>query len=331
MQDALKILDKTFSPPLFCAPIAGGTHSAFRRLLADFGGYGTLYTELLSGKHILHEDASVSTYLKRRPCEGNVIYQLLLTDTDHIPDILTRILPLEPAGIDVNCGCAGRDVRRAGGGVRLFENKDKLKSVLSALRKAYQGPVLVKCRLDRDTPDWQAEFIKRLRIMEDCGVNALTVHPRSANQHRKRAARHDLFKWIADNTRIPIIANGDILGPHTLAKKPDHFGCTSGIMIGRMALVQPWIFAAWNKPDYKPDFTDTWQHFFKYMQEDFEPNKQLIPLKLFSKYFAQNFIYSHFFYTALRNAESPEALNRLAIEFLATSPAICSTPSTGGI
>src|SRR5512134_3989837 len=105
----------TFAPPLFSAPMAGVTHSAFRRLLSDFGGYGALYSEMLSGKYLLHEDLERSPWLKRRPAEGRVIYQLLMSDDDRLPEIAARLRRLAPDAIDLNLACDAPSVRKRHG------------------------------------------------------------------------------------------------------------------------------------------------------------------------------------------------------------------------
>jgi tRNA-dihydrouridine synthase B len=331
MKRSLELRNVSFSPPLFCAPMADITHSAFRRLMAGFGGYGALYTELLAGRQLVREDPNTSTYLKRRPEEGKVIYQLLLAGGDKIPDIIGRVVSLSPAGIDINCGCGGQDVRRVGGGVALFQDRHSLEEVLRSVRREYSGLITVKTRLGQDLPDWEKLFVERLRIMEDCGVDGITVHPRFANQYRKRSARHELFSWIAGNTRLPVIANGDITGPETIAKHPEHFKQVAGIMAGRMAAAKPWLFAAWDNPEYKVDYLETWNRFYKYLLEDFEPHKATDRLKLFAKYYARNFLYGHFFYTTVGAAHDLASMNEKAVEFLSAAPAIDSCPSMSGI
>ena len=331
MHRTLEIHGTSFEPPLFCAPMAAITHSAFRRLLSDFGGYGALFTELLAGSQLLRENPSSSTYLKRRQEEGKVIYQLLLTRQDRIPEIVAKVLQLNPTGIDINCGCGGRYVRRAGGGIALFEDSENLEYVLRAVRREHTGLLTLKTRLGYDTPDWREKFLDRLKLIEDCGVDAITVHPRFAKQHMKRGAQHKLFSWIAENTSLPVMATGDILGPQTVASNPEHFSHTAGIMVGRAAVVQPWIFAAWSKPDFKVDYLDTWTRFYTYLLEDFAPDRAVEPLKLFARYYAQNFLFSHTFYTSLRNAKCVEDLNEAAVSFLSDSPATVSSITVQGV
>lgn len=315
------------SSTLFCAPMAGVTHSAFRRLLSDFGGYSAIYTELLAGRQMVHEDAEKSPYLKRRAEEGKVIYQLLLTGQDAIPRIMDSVLRLNPAAIDINCGCGGKYVRQAGGGVALFENRENLKKVITEVRREYAGPLMLKIRLGRDVPDWQKPFLERIRIIEDGGADAITLHPRFAGQHMKRGAKHELFSWLADNTRLPVIANGDILGPVTIARNPRHFEKTAGIMVGRMAIICPWLFSAWDNPSLEVDHLKTWLTFYDYLLEDFRETEALGPLKLFTKYYAQNFSFGHTLYTATRSAPTVQSLREHAIRFMSAQPAMMAPPT----
>jgi len=315
------------SPTLLCAPMAGVTNSAFRRLLADFGGYSAIYTELLAGRQMVHEDAGKSPYIKRRAEEGKVIYQLLLTGQDSIPRIMDHLLPLNPAAIDINCGCGGKYVRQAGGGVALFENRGNLAKVIKDVRREYAGLLMLKIRLGREVPDWQKPFLERIRIIEDSGADVITLHPRFAGQHMKRGAKHELFSWLADNTRLPVIANGDILGPATIARNPRHFEKTAGIMVGRMAIICPWLFAAWDNPGLKVDHLKTWLTFYDYLLEDFGEKDALGPLKLFTKYYAQNYAFGHILYTATRSAPTVQALREQAIRFMSAQPAMTEPPT----
>ena len=158
--------------------MAGITHSAFRRLLAEYGGYGALWTEMLSAKNILHENAIESPWLKRCPQEGKVIYQLLVTDVDRLSETIDRLSVLRPDGIDLNIACPAPGIRRQRGGADLFEDACRLRDIVRVLRRDFQGPLLVKTRLGRQVPDWRAKLHDRLHLLEDEGVDALTMHPR---------------------------------------------------------------------------------------------------------------------------------------------------------
>jgi len=181
-------------PPLFCAPMASITHSAFRRLLADFGGVGAVFTEMLSAKTILVEDPERSPYLKRRPQEGKVFYQLLVTDTIRLDETLARLAPLRPDGLDLNLACAAPVVRQKRGGAALFDDPERLAAVLRVLRKGFAGPLTAKIRLGRDTDGWRLRLEERLRLLEGEGVDAVILHPRffedQAGRHPASARRY---------------------------------------------------------------------------------------------------------------------------------------------
>ena len=93
--------------------MAGITHSAFRRFVADFGGYGALFTEMLSGKALLHEAIGKTPFTKKRPCEGKVWYQLALCGDEDMEAIVGRLEPLEPTALDINAACPAPEISRA--------------------------------------------------------------------------------------------------------------------------------------------------------------------------------------------------------------------------
>ena len=98
-------LTSALTPALFLAPMAGVTHSAFRRLLSDFGGYGALFTEMISASAFLHERSDISPFTKRRECEGPVIFQFRISGAEDVEAVIAKAAALEPAAIDLNLGC----------------------------------------------------------------------------------------------------------------------------------------------------------------------------------------------------------------------------------
>lgn len=318
-------------PPLFCAPMVGITHCAFRRLLSEFGGYDVLFTEMLSAPALLHESPTYSTFIRQRPAEGRVIYQLLLNGSEDLPAVIAKVLACGPAGIDVNCGCGAPDARHIGGGTALFDDPPRLRKILENLRRNYDGLLTVKIRLGRTRPDWRVYFSEALKIFEATGVDAVILHPRFADEKLKRSARHDLFPWAAAQTRLPLIANGDITGPDILARNPQYFTAAAGIMIGRMAAARPWIFHAWNNPGYTPDYLAVWTRMYDYIMEDFPPGRALSRIKIFTAYYARNFLFGHTLFAAAQGARSEEALRERAMLFLANHPTIVNDPTVSGI
>ncbi|MBD3393290.1 MAG: hypothetical protein GF418_14290 [Chitinivibrionales bacterium] len=327
MLDRMHIGDKTIAPALVCAPMAGITHSAFRRLLADFGGYGALHTEMLSGDALLHEDLARSPFTKRRACEGIVFFQLALSGRENIEAVVGRLASANPGGIDLNLGCPAPDIRKAGAGIALFSDLDRLDSVLARIRGAWNGALTVKCRLGSNPQDWKPAFEERLRVFERHGIHALTVHPRFFKEKLKRTARREHFAWIASRTRIPIIANGDIVSPNQLSGIEG----ASAVMLGRIAAARPWVFREFSGERVAPDYGGVWEGFCDYVLEDFAPEKAIGRIKEFAAYYSRNFFFGHELYRAAQGARGLDQLRERVRAFLSRNPRTVRTPSFGGV
>ena len=320
-----------FDPPLFCAPMADITHSAFRRLVADFGGYGALYTEMLPVNAVLHEDLQRSPWLRRRPEEGRVIYQLLVDSVEGLPECLARLARLRPDGIDLNCGCAAPKVLRRGGGAALFDDIERLRGVVRVMRCHTEGPLLVKLRLGRQTADWRTRLGERLRLLEDEGVDAVTIQPRFSEEPRGRRVRHELYGELVAETTMPVIANGDIGEPGPPGAEAAPFGPVAGLMIGRLAVAQPWIFARWHDPDIVVNPAHVWLRLCDYIAEDFEPNRALARLKIVTPYLACNFVYGHELFRAVQSCKTFSTARETGAAFLAGAPKLREHISVNGI
>ena len=321
----------TFDPPLFAAPMAEISHSAFRRLVADFGGYGALFTEMLSAKMLLKEDMAHSPWTKRRSQEGRVIYQLLVVDTERLPEILDRLAALAPDGLDLNGACPAPTIRSMGGGADLFEDAGRLSEILRVLRRHFAGPLTVKIRLGRETEGWRERLGERLHLLRDEGVDGITLHPRFAGDKLKRAPRHELYAELAAEARLPIIANGDILDPHYVRSRAADFAPAAGLMLGRIVAARPWVFAQWHNPQLVVDHAAVWHRFCDYVAEDFAVERALGRVKIFTAYFARNFLFGHTLFAAVQSAPTLAAARERAVKFFAGQPALTKHISLGGI
>ncbi len=320
-----------FRPALFCAPMAGLTHSAFRRLVSDFGGHGALFTEMLCGRWLRAENLRTSAATRRRAQEGPVIYQLMIAEPTEVPAIMACLAQLEPAGVDLNCACPTPNVRHAGAGSALFEDRERLAAILTAMRRELAGPLTVKIRLGLPREGWRAQLADRLRLFADCGVDAVILHPRFADEKLRRRARHELLPELASATRLPIIASGDLHGPELLRRNPEHFAGVSGLMIGRMAVVQPWLFRAWRSEPVAPDYLDVWQRFVRYVREDFPERKVFHRIKAFTAYYARNFHFGHTLLAATQSATDLAPLTEKATRFLSSAPQPALHPDVAGL
>jgi tRNA-dihydrouridine synthase len=330
MVEAAILRGVTFEPALFCAPLAGLTHCSFRRLSAEFGGCGGYFTEMLAGRQVLNDDPKRSPYLRRSAGEKRVIYQLMVRETDPLERIVGRLSEAGPDGVDINLACHAPVARQVRAGSRLFENAPALQHVLATVRRCWPGLLTVKIRLGSDAPGYEERFALRLRLFEECGVDAVSLHARFFEDKQKRSARHDRFAWAAALTRLPIIANGDIVGPETVRRNAGAFAAAKGLMVGRMAVVQPWLFAAW-QGSLSTDLREVWMKAHAYIATDFPAETALRRIKLFTRYFARNFLFGHNFHASVHNAPDLEAARQRALAFLDRNPARMAEPSLMGL
>jgi tRNA-dihydrouridine synthase B len=330
MFDECVIRGRRFAPARFCAPMANYTHSAFRRLLAELGGCGAVWTEMLAARQILSESFTHSPWLRRRPEETNLVYQLMVRAGDPLDRILNRLGEHGVDAVDLNLACDAKTVRSAEAGSALFDDFEALRCVVREARRHWSGLLTAKVRLGRRRPDWQAGFTERLRLLEDAGVDAVTLHPRFFEDKFRRLARHDLISWATSLTRLPLIANGDFVSRAQVEAQADHLRAASAIMIGRMAIACPWIFAAWDHP-MDVDLSEIWRKLARYILEDFPPARAARRIKLFTRYFAANFAFGHAFYVAVYNAPTLEDVLRIADDFFSRSPATLDHPVVAGL
>jgi len=310
--------------------MAGYTHSAFRRLVADFGGCGAVWTEMLAARQILSENFKTSPWLRRRSQESCVVYQLMVNSGDPLERVLDRLGEAGADALDLNLACHAKSIRSCSAGSALFENLDSLREVLLKVRKLWPHVLTAKIRLGYQRPDWQPRFVERLRLLEETGVDAVILHARFFEEKFKRRARHELLPWAASLTRLPLIANGDLSGPAMLESRVSDFQSVSAVMLGRMAVARPWVFAIWDRT-ILVDPAAVWRLMYQYVSEDFPPVMALRRLQMFTKYFAANFKFGHQFKVDLAQAPSMEEIQRRTESFFSRDPVIVTHPNVAGL
>jgi tRNA-dihydrouridine synthase B len=193
--------------------------------------------------------------------------------------------------------------------------------VLEGIRRHYAGTLTVKVRLGDDPESWRAGFIQRLRLFEDCGVHAVTVHPRFSFEKLKRRARWHEFPWIAAQTALPIICSPDDLE----ASRPC-FEPLAGLMLGRIAAVKPWIFREFaGLPALEIDYQEVWNRLYRYTLEDMPAERAFGRLKEFTFYFAKNFTFGHEMFKGIQKAHTPEGIREAANRFLEAGPTLSAS------
>jgi tRNA-dihydrouridine synthase len=321
MFETIRIGPLQIAPALFLAPMAGVGHSGFRRLLADFGGYGALFTEMISASAFLREDPAKSPYTRRRECEGPVFYQFRIAAGEDLGALFRKLATVDCAGVDLNLGCPAPKIQARASGCALFRDFAQLRAVLEGIRRHYGGVLTVKFRLGDDPERWREPFLERLRLFEDCGVHAVTVHPRFSGEKLKRRARWEEFPWIAARTRLPVIGSGDVCCPEDVSEHRDAFAPLAGLMLGRIAAVKPWIFREFaGLPRVEIDHREVWDRLYRYTLEDLPPERAFGRLKEFTFYFAKNFFFGHEMDKRIQKARDPEGIREAVMRFLDAGP-----------
>jgi nifR3 family TIM-barrel protein len=142
--------------------------------------------------------------------------------------------------VDINFGCSVRKVIKTGSGVALMRTPDRAKALLAAVRKAIRIPLTIKIRSGWDASGREA--LKIAEIAQNCGVDAIAVHPRTAGQQFRGRADWSIIAAVKKNVGIPVIGNGDIVSARDALKMLEETGCDA-VMIGRRAIGNPTIFS----------------------------------------------------------------------------------------
>lgn len=243
MNDPLKPLtigDKvSMKTPLVLAPLAGHTDRAFRGLVRDLGGCGLVVTEMVSSEGLTRGSEFSKEIAAITPDERPVGIQIFGSDPERMGEAAAMVEDMGADLIDVNMGCPVPKVTRKGSGAALMKDASKAASVVAAMVSKTSCPVTVKIRSGWDQSSINAPEVAR--ALEDAGAAAITVHPRCRSERHRGQAAWSVISDVKQAVDIPVIGNGDVRGPDSARKMIEATG-VDGIMVGRGALINPWVF-----------------------------------------------------------------------------------------
>lgn len=238
MGKTLKIGNVELENPYVLAPMAGVTDLPFR-LLCKEQGAGLLCMEMISAKALQYNNKNTKALLEIDPRECPVSLQLFGADPDIISEQAKRIEELPFQILDINMGCPVPKVVRNGEGSALMNQPRLVYHIVYKTARAIQKPVTVKIR--KGFNDESVNAVEIARIIEDAGGAAVAVHGRTREQYYSGEADWDIIRQVKEAVHIPVIGNGDVTSGKRAIAMMEQTGC-DGVMIGRGAQGNPWIF-----------------------------------------------------------------------------------------
>jgi nifR3 family TIM-barrel protein len=221
------------------APLAGITDLPFR-LLAKEAGCGLVYSEMISSNALVRRSVKTLKMLDSCCAEKPLSVQIFGGEPAVMAEAARMVQESGADVVDINFGCSVKKILKSGSGAALMKTPAIAADILRAVRRTIDIPLTIKIRSGWDDSGRQAVSIARLA--EDCGVDAIAVHPRTAKQGFRGHSDWAVIADVKSAVSVPVIGNGDIITAGDALKMEAETGC-DGVMIGRAAIGYPWIFS----------------------------------------------------------------------------------------
>lgn len=258
-----------FAGQVLLAPLTKGGNLPFRRLCLAHGARITM-SEMAYAYQVVRKRSTELALLRKHPDEPCFGVQIAASRPDDAVAAGREAVARGASFVDLNCGCPIHDTVKRGMGAQLLKKRSLLARIVEAMARELPVPVTVKIRLGWSEGENVALEIGRM--VQEAGAAALAVHGRSREQRYSKAADWDAIGALVPELRIPVIGNGDIGTWYEARDLWQRAGCAA-VMIGRAALIKPWIFReiaagqAW-EPDAEARIGVYWQ-FVRYLKEHF--------------------------------------------------------------
>src|SRR4028118_193968 len=234
-----RIRNLEIDPPLVLSPMAGVTDYSFRRMAKRCGGIGLTVSEFISVEGLTRNNPKSKRQMRFWSEERPFAVQIFGGQVERMVMAAEMAEEVGADILDINCGCPAPKVVKNGGGSGLLKDLPRLEAILKEIRRAITIPLTLKFRAGYT--DSTLNFLDVARLAEDCGVEHLQLHGRTKEQGYKGLANWDYVRQVKETVSIPVSGSGDVISIEGALQKWRETNC-DGILIGRGAMQNPWIF-----------------------------------------------------------------------------------------
>lgn len=317
----LKIGSLQLDAPVILAPLANISDSSFR-LICRRNGAALVCTEMVSAEGIIRKSKKTWKLAQFAPPERPIGIQLFGSNPNTLAEAARRLEELEPDLIDLNFGCPVKKIVKTGAGASFMEDPLRVASAVRSLTACLPRPVTVKLRSGPNAQ--RLTVVEAARAAESEGATAITVHARTTAQGFGGRADWNVISQVKAAVNIPVIGNGDVFSPEDMRRMFDQTGC-DGVMIGRGALGNPWIFAAcrallegrsWSKPGPEQVWSDIEFHYLDALNRCGQ--RAVYEMRKHLAWYSKGLIGSADFRARVFRIDAPDEVLKISREFFLT-------------
>ena len=314
MLPPIEIFERSGPVRYFMAPMAGITDTVFRLLMREMGAE-VVISELISAEGILRRGKRTWDLMSFCEAERPVGIQIFGSTVDSLVEAAKMVEGEGADFVDINFGCPVKKVVCDGGGAAWLKDPIALGRLLSSITRNLSIPLTIKVRTGWD--DSSRNTFEVVRIAADCGVRWVAIHGRTRAQGYSGLADWEFIRSVAQSSPIPIIGNGDILTADQARDKIAQ-GYAHGVMIGRGALKNPWIFREiFGRADGNYDFINLVNRHFDLSIEKRDRFRAFLSLKKFLSWYASGYPNCSTFRAKLFSTPNVDELRSVSMEYFA--------------